>query len=396
MVVAALGGACGLNLTGTADLTIAEADAGGGPRAGLPDAAAPPDAGGSAVDAAGDFIPSHVSASSFALDAGDITDVDDIDTTKLALGRNGVVTAHPPNFREDATYAVLSTGAFRVEKRLVVHGSRPLVVLASKDVLVAREISANASKTTPGPGGSAPGMGVGGGHDGSASALNFSGGGGGGHAAAGAAGGSANEASAGASGAPFGAPHVLLVGGAGGGRGGRTICSASQGGAGGGAIQISTLGKLTFSESGGIHVGGGGGSGGCPGLPVAGGAGGGGGGGSGGTVFLEASGALHFEASSFVWAGGGGGGQGGGVGGMGVAGADAPSSSGPAGGGGTMGQGGFGGGGGTATVAPAVGTSASTGGGGGGAPGRLFLRTRSTEVMLPVQTNAVSSQPTDF
>ena len=224
-----------------------------------------------------------------------------------------------------------------------------------------------------------------------------SGGGGAGHGTDGNVGGDRGAAVKGGALGPTVNAAGALLGGSGGGHGGGYVaglCSIDQGrgGAGGGALQISTAGKIVVGAFGGIDVGGGGGTGGCK----SGGGDkrtGGGGGGAGGLVFLEAVEGITIALGATLEASGGGGG-GGGSGSPGGDGQDGPYPIGTASGGsGNGGGSGSGGSGGSVSAPPQLGASGSeTAGGGGGATGRVFLRTRGA---TPSVSGLISAQRTD-
>lgn len=180
-----------------------------------------------------------------------------------------------------------------------LQGDKPIIFLVDGNVLAdgGGRISADASFTTAGPGGSiAAYCGTGG--NGSSSTR---GGGGGGFGQAGSQGGLTGGAGGAASGD---LDLVPLRGGCSGGTGG----SADAGGAGGGAVQISASGSITVgtgSNAAHISAAGGGGQGGVGGNGE-----GGGGGGSGGAVLLEATSAPIIGSMAGVRAHAGSGGEG--------------------------------------------------------------------------------------
>ncbi|HJZ88280.1 MAG TPA: hypothetical protein VKN99_24065, partial [Polyangia bacterium] len=188
--------------------------------------------------------------------------------------------------------AVIHTQQFVVNAGATVRvtGSRPLVVIASSNVLVDGLLDAGGHLTAPGPGGAAAGAGPGAGGAGQSNGTNDAGGGGAGFGQVGAAGGDAtmpsSRARGGGGGAEYDAPEVnVLQGGSGGGNGSPGACSpGSEGGAGGGALELFSLTTIQTGVNGAIHVGGGGGSGGADCSND----GGGGGGGSGGALVLQA------------------------------------------------------------------------------------------------------------
>jgi hypothetical protein len=201
-------------------------------------------------------------------------------------------------------------------------GSRPVLFAVRGDVGISGTINASANGTTPGAGGNwscTPATASGAGANGSGSTVRWptdgagaSGGGGGGFGTVGGRGGTAdtdnNGSSSGGSGTPGGnggatrgtAGLIPLVGGCPGGRAGG--CS-SDGGAGGGAVQISASGSLVFSGT--ITANGGSGATPCGASDE----GGGTGGGSGGGIFLEAS-TVDLRPATFTANGGRGGANG--------------------------------------------------------------------------------------
>lgn len=272
---------------------------------------------------------------------------------------------------------------------LFAGGSLPLVIVSRGDVTLAGLVSVDSART-PISGGAAivgAGSGTGGASGGNGTgniAGRDSGGGGGGFGGSGAnGGGGASGTTAGAGGAG-GSPSLLpLRGGAPGGSGAGP--AAASGGAGGGAIQITALGRLTFS--GYLGASGAGGEGGS--LGILGAVGAGGGGGSGGGILLEGL-TVSFTGGLVNIAGGGGGSPG--CGGFGaVAGRDGADGSDDstmraAGGaaacsGGTLGGAGSGGG----SSDGAAGGSAFDSGGGGAGAGQVVVRS-SVPLTLPAAT----------
>lgn len=184
---------------------------------------------------------------------------------------------------------------------LAVQGAVPLVLLVSQSVTINGLLDLGGKGSTPGPGGanggSAPsgGPGASGGGTGggtvcycTAGALDDCGGGGGGYGSSGAVGGDEENGCATKStgGASHGNPTLVpLTAGSGGASAGQTTAGmpTTEGGAGGGALQISC--QSTITVKGAITAGGGGGRGGY----LSGGASGGGGAGSGGGILLEAA-----------------------------------------------------------------------------------------------------------
>jgi hypothetical protein len=260
--------------------------------------------------------------------------------------------------------------------RLTVVGSRPLIFAVLGNAQLDGPLLAGAVLSRPGPGGSRP-MCLGDGTSGTPGGGGGSGGGGGAYGTPGAWGGLAGSnslgADAGAGGAPFGTLALVpLVGGCSGGPGGETTTGCLRdGGAGGGAIQLSVAGVLHVSSA--IAAPGGGGQGGDSANRC-----GGGGGGSGGGILLEAL-RVELAATARLTANGGGGAEGG---------DDAPSSLKfggdgridgpfPALGGDSLNIASAGGDGGAGSIPPMVGESypltTGGGGGGGGSVGRIRI-----------------------
>lgn len=168
---------------------------------------------------------------------------------------------------------------------LWIVGDRAVVLLVDEEVIIEGTVDVSANDEAPGPGGcpgavephsSAIGVGGGAGLDGVA-------GGGGSFGGFGGAGGDLGSAEGGGAlaGSVYGADFSTLVGGSGGGKGAanETTGPQSGGGHGGGALQISTNGRILFGPDGSIVSAG---SGGFAGQVF------GSGGGSGGAVWLEA------------------------------------------------------------------------------------------------------------
>jgi hypothetical protein len=187
----------------------------------------------------------------------------------------------------DLAILVLPTFTVAAGSSLSLTGKNPVVLAVFGDATIVGVIDASASGTIPGAGGNLV-CDTSQGGDGDGSTARFSGASGGGGGGFGTAGGNSGVADtdgrpkAAASGGKVRGTGKLnpLVGGCAGGRAGG--CS-TDGGAGGGAVQISASGKLTVS--GAIRANGADGA-----LPCgAGDEGGGTGGGSGGGILLEAS-----------------------------------------------------------------------------------------------------------
>ncbi|HET9627724.1 MAG TPA: hypothetical protein VFP84_40480, partial [Kofleriaceae bacterium] len=229
------------------------------------------------------FAPLHVTATTLRRGAPDrvIGQAIEIDTDALTI--NG---ATDDSFvaQADGDVAVLFTGALTVKQAVAIHGARPFILVASGRVAIDAPIDASAHGGAPGPGAVTTGAGLAGmsifGPAGGGT-RESSGGGGGSHGTRGGAGGSREPSfiPGGAPGAVYGAsPSDPLAGGSPGGSGGFDL--GQSGGAGGGAIQISSAVAIDVAAP--ILVGGGGGAGG--GFTANGGAGGG----AGGEIVLEA------------------------------------------------------------------------------------------------------------
>ncbi|AKU93706.1 hypothetical protein AKJ09_00370 [Labilithrix luteola] len=341
-------------------------DDGGNPGDGSPGV----DAEGQRPDAGVPFSPSNIGPTSYRLDGPDLSVAFVakvvVDTTNLTV--DGVTS---PNLVADGDIAVWSLHTVDISGTLQVKGKRALAIVASNAVTMSGSIAAYAEGATPGPGGAVPSSGTGKGADGLASGDSGSGGGGAGHATTGAAGSTRLMSAGGTGGASANAANAL-VGGAGGGNGGgfdKNQCKGQgSGGAGGGAIQISAMGAITFGFPASIDVHGGGALGGCSKSK------GGGGGGAGGTIVLESVGSITLPSSTSLGATGGGGGAGGGDLLDGYDGDDGKLGPSAVAFGGLGSQTG-GGNGGNVGNPPTIGVSGG-GGGGGGAMGRIVLRAR--------------------
>ena len=416
--VAALG--CGLDAVGGVE-SSAPVGEGGGADATLPalDGAATGDASDAGeTDAIADaplerpdagvvFVPSHIQPV-YSLVAPNVALATDalLDTSARTITIGAGAPAPVADLIHSDTFAVWSVGSFSIAPgvTLTLTGTRSLVIVAASTVELRGHIAAYGDGAVPGAGGLAGASGPGaGGNGGKASANDISGGGGGGHATAGGAGGKKNAGVAGTAGAIANANGAALVGGSGGGHGGGFTAakcsdpSRGRGGVGGGAVQISAVGKILVASTGSIDVGGGGGSGGCKDNGSSDDFRGGGGGGSGGLVFFESVGGIQIDIGAELAAAGGGGGEGGDGNQMGLDGKAGPfpSSTAP---GGFSNVGGAGGSGGTAfgttAFAPGAGFAGSTAGGGGGAAGRAFFGTRPPALL--VVGGKVSALRSDF
>ncbi len=337
------------------------------------------------------FVPSHVSASAYKTNAGNLSGVTAIDTTALTI--NGAAPPTGVTFAIDNGIAVLSIGTWNITTTVTVTGNAPLAVIAAGSVVLSGNaaLHADANLATPGPGGNAPCSATGAGHD--ATSTQDPGGGNFG-------GGAAGPPDAGAAGATYGGLLTDFCGGGHGGAGtastGGTSCPTAVGGAGGGAIQISSAVSILV-ESSTISASGGGGTGECDitftspssraGLSAA---------GAGGEIFLEAPTVSVTDPSAahtglFANGGGGGGaatskGTGTGVvttsGTNGVNGQDAQSAA----------AGGTSSGGNGAYSADGVLLTPATSGGGG--VGRIWLRTRGTPATVSAELSPAPSVDT--
>lgn len=263
-------------------------------------------------------------------------------------------------------------------------GANAAVFAANRtiDVNGVLDLKGDCDFQTPGPGGTAGGIGetdgtgLGKGLRGNGSPGAASGGAGGGHGSVGAPGGSASGQAAPAGGAVYGDDAItLLVGGSGGGGGGGSAGTAGVGGGGGGALQLVANDRITFTASGGINAGG------CGAQRQVVNTAAGGGGGAGGTILIEAS---AVSLSTAVLAVNGGAGSGGDFacndgesGKRSRSAANGGNGTGPFGNPNTSGgRGGNGGTGGTAAAGGVSGSENKNAGGGGGGIGRIRINTR--------------------
>jgi hypothetical protein len=293
---------------------------------------------------------------------------------------------------------------------LKVIGPHPLILLVAEDVQIHGTITASAQLGEPGPGGGGPEQGLGKGVACAETVENSCDdcGGGGGtfitpndtFTAANPGGeGGAEIPSCGASAPPFtvfDSTLIPIVGGSGGAEGHDGLATSSivpgKGGAGGGAIQISS--QKTILLDGQILVGGGGGGGGY--LEDLIGMASGGGGGSGGAVLLEAQ-TITLSPSSLIAANGGGGGGGTTISkATSGSGDNGPSSAAPAAGGSGQGYGGNGGKGASPGYPAGTGEAGSASGavhaGGGGGGGLGVVRLNCSSVCLSqVSTSNLSA-----
>jgi hypothetical protein len=375
---------CELYAGGLSGSRPAPLDDGGAPRA---ESGIEPDAQGPAA-----FVASHAHTP-FDMQAADLVDPTEIDTTSLSIGfANASPTSAPKGigFADVNGLAVLRVGVFSASVRVRVRGSRPLVVIAAKSVVVSAPIDASAEGAVPGPGGSLPESGPGAGLGGSSKGGCNPGGGGAGFGAPGGAAGTpwCMTATPGQGGPVYGAKMSDFFGGSGGGNGAGSTCGGS-GGAGGGAIQLSSLVEVRIVGGGSVHAGGGAGGGGCGSND-----GGGGGGGSGGTIFLEAP---AISISGALAANGGGGGEGGASGFFwsrdGAPGTNALVGLDPAPGGASTNTdraGGAGGARGTMAQDAPTASGVDATGGGGGAIGRIWIHARGAPM---ISSGKVSPAP---
>jgi len=347
-------------------------------------------------DDMGGFLPSHVPPGTVSTEAPDLPlGITAIDTSALTINGaappSGVVFAPVAGHDE---WAELVIGGWTVDQNVKVTGTRALIVVAARKVDVAAIIDGSADHLAAGPGASTGGKGG----DGTESGDYDSGGGGAGFGSAGAQGGDGSgNLAGGTAGSSFGDTRTFFGGGSAGGLGGgATRCGATEmtrgrGGAGGGAIQISSAVEVAVEANGGIDVAGGGGTGGCGSLASA-----GGGGGSGGTIFLESPSVTVLGKLGANGGAGGGGGSGNGSndGHDGANGAlsTTPAAGGQAGAGGFLSSsnGGDGGNGAAGTSGAVRGQNQQNGGGSGGGVGRIWLRTPETATPV-IGTAAVMS-----
>ncbi len=324
--------------------------------------------GGAELEPFAAFVPIHLVAGDLLSGAPNllVTTATTINTTALTI--NGSGNAY---FVVRGSYAVLFTNAFYVQSTLTITGARPLIVVANDQATIGANINLSASGVTPGPGADSAGAGGAGTSFLGSSVRESSGGGGGSFGTFGASGGGRSMTPPGLGGPLYGASiGSALVGGSPGGIGGWAF---SGGGAGGGALQITSqvaisMGAVTINAAGGGGAGGG--------VAFV----GGGGGGSGGQILLEAPSILSFGVLAANGGGGGGGGSGGGGSSPpGTNGANGAGNTSPAlGGVGGVPQGSPGGNGAAGATAATAGDGFnSKGGGGGGGGGRIWLRYRA-------------------
>lgn len=402
---------CGLDAVGGLDGAPASGgDAGPDAMAMLPDLDASGDAAGDAsapeagIDAALDaeatrpdagvtFVPSHIYPDYTLTAAAVVIGADTlVDTTAGTISIDKATPVPLTAMVHSGAVSVWSVGSLTVNDgfALEVVGSRPLVIVSASTVLIDGRIDVYGDRKRPGPGGAAPSSGSGKGGNGTKPANDTgSGGGGAGHATAGTTGATQGGAAGGFAGAITNTDGALFIGGGGGGNGGGFGAAActdptrGKGGFGGGALQISAVGKITISGTGYIDAGGGAGLGGCKNNPPDDVVTGGGGGGAGGLVFLESVAGIDLQIGSEIAAGGGGGGEGGSTSDPGKDGESGLAHPAVVANGGTGSGGGAGGNGGYGVLGAAAAPSAAfpggpgaAAGGGGGAVGQVFLGVR--------------------
>ncbi len=331
----------------------------------------------------GELAPSNLPADSFA----SVVDVvvsggfPSVDTT-MCMGLPNLVMRRQ---RDDSAICVLEgrTVTLSEESVLFVRGTVPFAIAASGAVEINGTLYGASFSGTAGPGGGAGGVldtppsGPRPGARGMSVTSEDGGGGGGGACGGGGDGGRGGTTSGGPGGAGVSTMLEPLVGGSGGGAGGGVSGRAGAGGSGGGAIQITSLARITIR--GGVLVGGGAGQ--LSDEGSAGQSGAGGGGGSGGSLLLEAPVVLVVPMTGRVLASGGGGAAGGTTSFTETAATDGVLAEGPAAGGmagPSGGNGGASGGGATSDGLPGGDAPANgNGGGGGGGAGCIVLRTAS-------------------
>ena len=259
------------------------------------------------------MVPSNLSASHWRDEVRDL-EIEDLGEsavtavdTDRCMGDSADLRVVTMNAGGEA--CVLEVGELRIRSggHLYVFGRRPLIVMASEQIRIDAGgiLNASAVGNTPGASGGGPSEGAGAGDDGrEVERFPDGGGGGGAYCGAGGNGGNGGPAEGGKGGVARGPTFLMpLVGGSGGGHGPGEELTRGEGGAGGGAVQLSTPG--TIQIDGWVLAAGGGGS---PGLNRSmSDWGAGGGGGSGGAVLLEAPEITVGPDGAIVTTGGGGG-----------------------------------------------------------------------------------------
>ena len=337
------------------------------------------------------FVPSHVSASAYKTNAGNLSGVTAIDTTALTI--NGAAPPTGVTFAIDNGIAVLSIGTWNITSTVTVTGNAPLAVIAAGSVVLSGNaaLHADANLATPGPGGNAPCSATGAGHDATSSEAP----GGGDYG-----GGAAGPPDAGAAGATYGALLTDFCGGSHGGAGTPpfgTGCTQVAGGAGGGAIQISSAVSILV-ESSTISAAGGGGTSDCyssfSGTTAEAGQSSGG---AGGEIFLEAPMVSVTDPSTLhtgLFANGGGAGGAHGLKGTGTGVVVVPGTNGSNGQSAQAAATGVGNGAYSPDGTQLTPATYVSGGGGGGGVGRIWLRTRGTPATISAELSPAPSVDT--
>lgn len=255
-----------------------------------------------AGDAAAALEPLHVPPAGSAVGTADLVLDADVDTSALSIGGSTTLPAGvtfdvwPQLGSGGGELAVLHVRALSVPTSVTVRvtGSRALVVIAGGNITIDGQLAGNARGDEPGPGGAGPDAGIGKGNPGAhASSFRDSGGSGAGFATAGGTGGRVTgcmpTVGTVAAGTTYGdAMLTTLLAGSGGGTAYNGTCGNRPGGAGGGAIQLSSATQIAITLTGGINVGGGGGGGGRSPINTGCNMTAGSGGGSGGAIVLQA------------------------------------------------------------------------------------------------------------
>ena len=348
------------------------------------------------------------------------TDSGTVDVYTAALDQPPARRIRPGGAGEEPSFAVVpvvdaanpNLGVFGFERfeiaeggRVIGVGTRPLVLLAAREVIVDGRLTVAADQLPierPGAGGFRGGLqdgeagrGPGGGGAGveGKPTYNDAGGGGASYGGTGGKGGDGWTSTTstvvglgGSAGKIYGeATLVPLLGGSGGGPGSGASKGFGRGGHGGGALQISAGERIVISVTGAIDASGGGGH--------SGDGKGGGGAGSGGAVLLEAP---EVVAKGPIGANGGSGGQGGYSSAPGSDGVSGRPDHVPAPGTSTIGSRGGGGDGSDVTGNAEGGDIAQNGGGAGGGAGRIRINTLSGSErfeagLLPPQSSSLAT-----